>query len=133
MTPDIKKNLIAKAEAACQKSYAPYSKFHVGAAVLTEAGNIYEGCNVENVSYGLTVCAERNAVFQAVAAEGKNMQIKAVAVFTPDNENECTPGGACRQVIAEFSNKGAAIFHRAENGWNESSIGIMLPHSFQIA
>ena len=124
MTPDIKKNLIAKAEAACQKSYAP---------VLTEAGNIYEGCNVENVSYGLTVCAERNAVFQAVAAEGKNMQIKAVAVFASDNENECTPCGACRQVIAEFSNKEAAIFHKAENGWNESSIRIMLPHSFQIA
>ena len=133
MTPDIKKNLIAKAEEACQKSYAPYSKFHVGAAVLTEAGNIYEGCNVENVSYGLTVCAERNAVFQAVAAEGKNMQIKAVAVFASDNENECTPCGACRQVIAEFSNKEAAIFHKAENGWNESSIGMMLPHNFQMA
>ena len=61
------------------------------------------------------------------------MQIKAVAVFASDNENECTPCGACRQVIAEFSNKEAAIFHKAENGWNESSIGMMLPHNFQMA
>lgn len=132
MTADIKTTLIENAKAACQKSYAPYSRFHVGSAVLTEAGHIYQGCNVENVSYGLAICAERNAISQAVAAEGENMRLKAVAVATRHDE-ECTPCGACRQVIAEFGAEVMILHKTAVGEWGESSIKSMLPSSFQMA
>ena len=71
-------DLQAEAAKAMQKAYSPYSRFKVGAAILTEAGNIYAGCNVENISYGLTICAERNAIVQAVAAEGPGMKLEEV-------------------------------------------------------
>lgn len=93
------KNLIAKAKDASKNAYSPYSKFPVGAAVLTETGGIFAGCNVENASYGLTICAERNAVFQMVAQA--QQRIKAVAIYTPTPE-PAAPCGACRQVINEF-------------------------------
>ena len=131
MTNDIKKMLIEKAKTACQKSYAPYSKFYVGAAVLTEAGHLYQGCNVENVSYGLAICAERNAIFQAIAAEGETMRIKAIAVATR-HDGECTPCGACRQVIAEFSAEAIIFYKTAIGEWGESSIQSMLPGCFQM-
>ena len=91
--------LIAAAKLASTNAYCPYSKFPVGAAILTSEGAIFTGCNVENASYGLTICAERNAIFQAVA-QGKT-SIIAVAVFTPTTIPS-TPCGACRQVINEF-------------------------------
>lgn len=93
------KTLLEKAKAASKNSYSPYSKFRVGAAVLTESGDIYSGCNVENASYGLTICAERNAVFHMVA-QGKQ-KIKALAIYTP-TQTPTAPCGACRQVINEF-------------------------------
>ena len=87
------------ARAAAAHAYCPYSRFPVGAAVLTQEGSIAQGCNVENASFGLTVCAERNAIFRAVADGATS--IVALALYTPTPE-PVTPCGACRQVIAEF-------------------------------
>lgn len=84
---------------ARENAYSPYSHFAVGAALLCEDGTLYEGCNIENVSYGLTNCAERTAIFKAVS-EG-HIKFKALAVVA-DTEGPCGPCGACRQVMAEF-------------------------------
>ncbi|WP_372369676.1 cytidine deaminase [Candidatus Uabimicrobium sp. HlEnr_7] len=92
-------NLIEEAKKVRKNSYAPYSKFKVGAALLCEDGDIYVGCNVENASFGLTCCAERNAIFNAVAT-GKN-RFTAIAVVV-NSPQPCTPCGACRQVLNEF-------------------------------
>ena len=94
--------ILALADAARQASaqaYCPYSRFPVGAALLTEDGTIVTGCNVENASYGLTICAERNAVFHAVALG--HQRIAAVAIYTP-TPTPSAPCGACRQVLNEF-------------------------------
>src|SRR5271169_5350356 len=95
-----KTDLIAAARQAASHAYCPYSRFHVGAAILTGRGGIFAGCNVENASYGLTICAERNAIFQAVARQGAT-KIRAVLVYTP-TKKPTAPCGACRQVINEF-------------------------------
>lgn len=92
--------LLAAAREAQASAYAPYSNFPVGAAVLLSDGTIYRGCNIENASFGLTICAERVAVFGAIS-DGR-MDIAAVAVVT-GSPKMCKPCGACRQVIAEFS------------------------------
>lgn len=105
--------LVERATAAKEKAYAPYSKFRVGAALMTDDGTIFEGCNVENSSYGLTICAERNAVFQA-AFHGKR-KIAAVAVAS-DDDTFITPCGACRQVLAEFANSATEIILTTPNG-----------------
>lgn len=94
-----RRRLVAAARRAAAAAYAPYSKFRVGAAVLTPSGQIISGCNVENASYGLTCCAERTAIFKAVAAGER--KIVAVAVYTPTRK-PTLPCGACRQVIHEF-------------------------------
>lgn len=90
--------LLAEARAARQNAFARYSKFRVGAALLTGSGKVYRGCNVENASYGLTVCAERVAFFNAIAAGER--RFAAIAVVS---EGAVTPCGACRQVMAEFA------------------------------
>lgn len=99
MTEKEIKNLIDHAIVAREKTYSPYSHFGVGAALLCEDGGIYEGCNIENASYGLTNCAERTAIFKAVS-EGCT-KFRALAVVA-DTEGPCSPCGACRQVISEF-------------------------------
>ena len=109
-----KEKLISEATEAASKAYAPYSKFHVGAAVLADDGNIYTGVNVENRSYGLTICAERNAITHAVAMGMKS--IKAVAVYSPDSEDPLPPCGACRQVITEFAAPDAVVICCGRNG-----------------
>ncbi len=91
--------LIEAAREASRAAYCPYSAFRVGAAVMSASGRIFSGCNVENASYGLTICAERNAVFQAVAAG--ETQLVAVVVYTP-TPVPTAPCGACRQVLNEF-------------------------------
>ena len=91
--------LMDKAIEVSKYSYSPYSKFAVGACLETEDGSIYTGCNFENSSYGLSICAERNAIGSAVA-EGKR-KIKAIAIYSPNQDN-CAPCGACRQVLHEF-------------------------------
>ncbi len=87
------------AAAAAEKAYCPYSHFPVGAAVLTESGEVFAGCNVENASYGLTICAERNAIFQAVAHGASTIRAVVISTRTVDPAAPC---GACRQVINEF-------------------------------
>ena len=94
-------DLLALAETAALQAYAPYSKFRVGCALQTLSGRIHTGCNVENASYGLSICAERNTIFQAVAQEGASMKVVRMALVCLGHE--FPPCGACRQVIAEFS------------------------------
>ena len=124
--------LIAAAREALKHAYAPYSKFQVGAAILTADGKTFTGCNVENASYGLTVCAERNAIFAAVAASNVKPQGKiklvAVAVATVP-ESAAAPCGACRQVIWEFGND-AVVYYQGENGITEKTIAQLLPDGF---
>ena len=98
------KQLMDKAKEASKNSYSPFSRFAVGAAVLSSSGKIYQGCNVENSSFGLTICAERCAIFKAVS-EGEK-QILAVAIYSP-NSDSCYPCGACRQVMYEFQGDSA--------------------------
>ncbi|MDG3003792.1 cytidine deaminase [Paludisphaera mucosa] len=92
--------LLSAAKAAAAHAYCPYSKFRVGAAVLGGDGAVFSGCNVENASYGLTICAERNAVFQ-LAAAGGTPSVRAVLIYTP-TPTPTAPCGACRQVLNEF-------------------------------
>ena len=106
--------LLAAARAVRAHAHAPYSRFTVGAAVLDDAGRIHAGCNVENASYGLTVCAERNAVAAAVAAGAKS--IRAVAIVTRMRRPPATPCGACRQVLAEFAGDDVPILLAGPTG-----------------
>ncbi len=100
--------LLQAARAAAERAYAPYSGMNIGAAVRTVKGGVYTGCNVENASYGLTSCAERNAIFAAVAGEGPAMRIAELAIHA--NANSAPPCGACRQVIREFGPEAKVIF-----------------------
>ncbi|MBR1591764.1 MAG: cytidine deaminase [Ruminococcus sp.] len=95
--------LFKAAVQASRNSYSPYSKFRVGAALLTENGNIFTGCNIENASYSLTICAERTAVFKAVSQGEKSFKAIAVAGSADDDfAKPCPPCGACLQVLSEF-------------------------------
>ena len=114
-----------------QRAYAPYSHYQVGAAVLTDDGRLFGGCNVENASYGLCNCAERTAIFTAVAAGARRIQ--AVAVATEDGGPPC---GACRQVIWEFSPDDTAVpiflLDGAGNIVRETTIAELLPYGFRL-
>ncbi len=116
-----------QAKAVSAKAYCPYSKFHVGAVVLTTDGQMFEGCNVENASYGLTICAERNAVFQMVAKA--KLQIAAVVIYTP-TPTPTAPCGACRQVINEFG-PDALIYSVCDgDGLLQKKLSELLPDAF---
>jgi cytidine deaminase len=124
--------LIRAAQEVRQNAYAPYSNYSVGAAVRTIDGRVFVGCNVENASFGLTVCAERNAIFAAVAAGAR--EIVAVAVVTGDGGSPC---GACRQVLAEFrpqSGDPLEIITTDVTGAvvMESAISALLPFAFDL-
>ena len=128
LTAQEKARLLEIAQSATQKAYAPYSNFQVGAAVLTEQGNCFAGCNVENRAYGLTICAEKSAIAAAVTEEGKDMKIRAIAVVN-DQQNACSPCGACRQVILEFGADALVIF-QGSSQLLEKSAKELLPEAF---
>ncbi len=96
-----RQRLLDAARQAAARAYCPYSNFPVGAAVLSGRGQVFAGCNVENASYGLTICAERNAVFQLVASGESPILVRAVLLYTP-TPTPTAPCGACRQVLNEF-------------------------------
>jgi len=128
ITKETKFELIEKAKLAYQRAYAPYSKFHVGAAALTEGNSIVSGCNVENASYGLTVCAERNCIAQAVINGEQKFQ--TLVIYT-EQEKLTPPCGACRQVIVEFFTPESVIM--AVNHLEqvkEWSVAQLLPDAF---
>jgi len=113
-----------------KNAYAPYSHFRVGAALLTASGKVFSGCNVENASYGVTNCAERTAIFSAVAQAGPKMEICAIAIVN-DHDAPCAPCGACRQVIYEFGPT-ATVFFLGAKGWMELPITDLLPEGFRL-
>ena len=123
--------LLQKAGEAAARAYAPYSRLRVGAAVWTARGNLYCGVNVENASYGLTLCAERAAVAQAVAAEWEGMRLRAVAVADASGK-ALTPCGACRQVILEFGPE-ASVFFKAREGVKQVRAADLLPEGFLLS
>ncbi|MBN2466040.1 cytidine deaminase [candidate division WOR-3 bacterium] len=128
MTKSTQARLLRAARQASTRAYAPFSKFKVGAAVLTTSGRIFSGCNVENNSYGLTVCAERVAIFKAVSAGQRDIRAVLVYVDTPKLTAPC---GACLQVIGEFSEDPEVIL---SNGRSTKIYRLrqLLPHSFKL-
>lgn len=122
--------LIAMACNAAENAYAPYSHFHVGAALLTANGDVFCGCNVENASYGLTICAERVAICAAVAAGQHEFQAIAIAATNP-----ATPCGACRQFLAEFVPDSFRVIVTARTDPAQQqvyTIAELLPHQFVL-
>ena len=117
------------AEEAAQHAYAPYSHFAVGAALLYEDGAIVTGCNVENLSYGLSSCAERNAVYRAIAERGAGSRIVAIAVTNLAGQASA-PCGACRQVLHEFAAGDAVVTYRTLEGWATRPFRELLPDAF---
>jgi cytidine deaminase len=130
ISPAIRKKLLEAAVKVMKNAHAPYSNFHVGAAILLASGKIFSGCNVENASYGMTNCAERTAIFSAVAALGPKIEIRAVAVAN-DHGVACSPCGACRQVIYEFG-PDATIFFQGATGPKQAHITQLLPEGFRL-
>ncbi len=119
--------LMGAARDASTRAYAPYSDFRVGAAILTENGAIHTGCNVENASYGLAICAERNAAAAMALASPDDREIRLVAVYSPD-ASPCFPCGACRQVLREFGCKEVIVEEAA--GLRRYPFEEILPHAF---
>ena len=123
------KALVELAKKARANAYAPYSGFSVGAAVLAADGRVFSGCNIENASYGLTNCAERTAIFSAVAAGARELVALAVVA---DGELPCSPCGACRQVIAEFA-VGRTILANLAGKMQIVTKKELLPFAFTLA
>lgn len=128
MDNNFKEELIAEAEAARENAYTPYSNFAVGAAILTEKENIFRGCNVENAAYGVTNCAERTAIYSAVAEEG-NPEIEAIAVVA-DTPSFPSPCGSCRQVLVEFNPDMEVILVNITGEEKVTTAAELLPHYF---
>lgn len=125
--------LLEAARTAAARAYAPFSKFRVGAAILTQSGQVFTGCNVENSSYGLTNCAERTAIFSAVAAGALSAENDLIAVATVNLDGAiCSPCGACRQVIFEFG-PDAVVVYRAHSGEITQTLAKdLLPEGFRL-
>ena len=130
LSSEMRERLLRSASKAMNNAYAPYSGFRVGAAILTSTGDMFLGCNVENASYGVTNCAERTAIFSAVAKLGPKLEVVGVAV-TNDRGVPCSPCGACRQVSYEFG-PNAVVFFRGKKGWKKSPITQLLPEGFRL-
>ena len=134
LTPSQAQDLQQRATAVAHHAYAPYSHFRVGAALLLddEANTIVTGCNVENASYRLTVCAEQAAIAAAVSLHGPDIRIRAIAVANL-NDTASQPCGACRQTIHEFSTPGTIVFFPADRGTiAQATIADLLPAAFLL-
>ena len=129
-SPDYYRELLGLAERAAATAYSPYSRFRVGAIAVSATGARYAGCNVENASYGLTSCAERNAVFAGVQAEGPAFRLVAMACVEAGGAY-FPPCGACRQVIAEFSDEETVVGFPGPDGPVVRRIGELLPSAFE--
>lgn len=130
LEPVVRERLLAAATAVRERAYAPASHFRVGAAVLADDGRIFAGCNVENASFGLTICAERAAVCAAVAAGAR--QLRAVAIAT-DLDEPASPCGACRQVLAEFGRDQIVLLGGRGGVVRAASLADLLPQPFTFA
>ena len=130
LSNSLQTQLLRSAKKAMKNAHAPYSKFRVGAAILLSNGKVFGGCNVENASYGMTNCAERTAIFSAVAELGPKIEIRAVSVVN-DQGVPCSPCGACRQVIYEFG-PDATIFFQGTDGPRQAHITELLPEGFRL-
>ena len=131
--------LINSAIKMTERSYAPYSHFHVGASLLTTNGKIYTGCNVENAAYGPSNCAERTAIFKAVSEGDRDFSAIAIAGGAEDKNGNvqlkdyCSPCGVCRQVMAEFCNKDfKIILAKSADDYKIFTLGELLPESFSL-
>ena len=125
------KNIIDKAIEGRSKSYSPYSKFKVGASILLKDGNYIMGCNVENISYGLTICAERNALFQLVSAGYTKEDVVAFCVVG-DTAKPISPCGACRQVMAELLDMNTkVVLANIHHDYLETTVKDLLPYCFE--
>jgi cytidine deaminase len=128
LSSSLQNRLIEQAIVAAGNAYAPYSGYPVGAALLTESGEIFIGCNVENASYGLTICAERSAIFSARCAG--HSKWTAIAIYAP-NPPAPLPCGACRQVLAEGGNAPLVIVVSHDHSVHQFDFDQLLPHSFE--
>ncbi|MED3467965.1 cytidine deaminase [Bacillus thuringiensis] len=125
-----KKKYIEEANKMLSKAYIPYSKFPVGAALVTKEGKIYTGCNIENASYGLCNCAERTAIFKAVSEGERDF---SYLVITGETDGPISPCGACRQVIAEFcDSKMSVLLTNVKGDEKEVTVEQLLPGAFTI-
>ena len=125
-------DLLHEARAAAERSYSPYSGFRVGAALLLQNGAVVTGTNVENVSFGLTICAERSALVRAVSEYGPDIRISAVAVANLNNAPS-PPCGACRQMLAEFAEPEAIVIFPAAAGITSMRFDEVLPMGFDMS
>ncbi|MBM3332757.1 cytidine deaminase [candidate division WOR-3 bacterium] len=128
MNKSTQARLLRAARAASRNAYAPFSKLRVGAAALATSGRIFSGCNVENSSYGLTVCAERVAIFKAVSAGQRDIRAVMVYADTPELTPPC---GACLQVIAEFSENPEVVLSNGRAA-RTNRLRQLLPHGFRL-
>lgn len=128
MTPE---KLISLAVEAMGKAYAPYSGFHVGAALLCSDGTVFTGCNIENAAYSPTNCAERTAIFKAVSEGRKDFTAIAICGGKSGKlTGLCTPCGVCRQVLSEFCKEDFPIYLAHKDGYKALTLGDLLPYSF---
>jgi cytidine deaminase len=125
------KALLGQARKAAGKSYSPYSRFKVGAALRLSNGEVVTGTNVESISYGLTICAERSALVSAVSRFGPKIRVQAVAVANL-NDDASPPCGACLQMLAEFTDSGAPVIFPAVDGVCTVAFAELMPHAFGI-
>ena len=130
---DMKRRLIKMATEKLPNSYAPYSRYNVAAAALFDLGKIYTGVNVESASFGMTICAERNAIFHAIAEGERRLIAIAIVGGTDGKTNEyCVPCGACRQVMRDFGDKDTMVVLSAKtpDDYLENTLDELLPYSF---
>jgi cytidine deaminase len=131
LSPGQQAELLSAARDAAQQAYAPYSGFRVGAALLLEGGEIVIAANVENASYGLSICAERSAIVRAIAQHGPKLRIHAVAI-TNLNNAPSSPCGACRQVLSEFMPPNGLILFPFDGSPHTHTLAELFPFSFDL-